>query len=100
MRLSMDIYSSLYFNAILVPVDTCDRLDPVSHGSYNNDSCTDSDSIYESVCTLSCEYGYIREGPEVRQCEVGGEWNTTQTSACNSMIYIITEFFYMAFRVS
>ncbi|KAM9378961.1 P-selectin-like [Phaethornis superciliosus] len=59
---------------------SCPELDPPSRGELNC-SHQHGNFTYSSLCTFSCEEGFIRMGAEVLQCAATGNW-TRQPPTC------------------
>ncbi|XP_051481409.1 P-selectin-like isoform X2 [Apus apus] len=59
---------------------SCPVLDPPSKGQLNC-SHVHGNFRYNSVCTFSCEEGFVRMGAEVLQCAATGNW-TRQPPVC------------------
>ncbi|NXG56055.1 LYAM3 protein, partial [Hemiprocne comata] len=63
---------------------SCPVLDPPSKGQLNC-SHVHGNFMYDSVCTFSCEEGFVRMGAEVLQCAATGNW-TRQPPVCAGMV--------------
>ena len=63
---------------------TCEPLANITFGRYNSTRCATQKSLYNDTCELSCEFGYVLQGPQAQRCTLEREWNPNITGHCES----------------
>ncbi|KAI0236130.1 P-selectin, partial [Lamellibrachia satsuma] len=61
---------------------TCEPLTNITFGRYSSTRCATQKSLYNDTCELSCEFGYVLQGPQVQRCTLEWEWTPHITGHC------------------
>ena len=82
------VYQLCNFNPHNISAIQCSPLSPISHGQYNQFSCTTRRMQIRDVCVPECEDGYQLINSESALCLDSGTWNKTTAAECQGIDYV------------
>ena len=71
---------------------TCDVLHADPSGSYTNESCTRTKTLYNESSQLSCVSGFVANDDPVNTCQLNGTWSVTTTCIGENDVSVVASF--------
>ena len=82
----IEIKSDMFYKGVY-----CFALNPLDHGNYSQNSCTQQPIEYSEICELSCLTGYDIVGNSTLSCTQNGNWTSTEPY-CHGKLFLIYKF--------
>ena len=79
-----NFYYCKQYIVFLCAAITCEPLANVRFGRYSNATCSARKMFYNDTCEVTCDFGYVLEGPQVQRCTLEWEWTPKDKGHCES----------------